>query len=79
METDEFKTQYAQRAGIEGAISEAANAHGMRLSRYRGLSKTHLQHIFTAMAINLKRATNWLMGVSVTQTRSSPFVQLYAH
>ncbi|MEL6225268.1 MAG: IS1182 family transposase [Cyanobacteria bacterium J06627_8] len=79
METDEFKAQYAQRAGIEGAISEAANAHGMRRNRYRGLSKTHLQHIFTAMAINLKRATNWLMGVSVAQTRSSPFVQLYAH
>jgi hypothetical protein len=28
---------------------------GMRRTRYRGLLKTHLQHIATATAINLQR------------------------
>jgi transposase len=78
MTTRAFKDQYARRAGIEGAICEAVNAHAMRRSRYRGLTKTHLQHLFTAMAINLKRATDWLMGCLPAQTRTSPFSQLYA-
>ena len=51
--TQDFKRQYAQRAGIEGTLSQSAFALDMRRSRYRGLERTHLQHVFTASAINL--------------------------
>lgn len=43
--TDDFKEAYALRAGVEGLISQTAVALGMRRSRYRGLDKTHLQHV----------------------------------
>ena len=60
--TAEFKEQYKMRAGVEGTISQAVFARGMRRTRYRGLSKTHLQHVATSAAINLKRALAWLDG-----------------
>jgi transposase len=76
--TEAFSEQYAQRAGIEGAISQGVRACGMRQTRYIGLAKTHLQHLLTAMAINLTRVAHWLAGEQPTQTRSSPFVRLHA-
>src|SRR4029450_12258724 len=48
----EGKAQYAQRAGIEGTLSQGVRAFGLRRSRYWGLAKTHLQHVATAAAIN---------------------------
>ena len=51
-ETKAFKEAYATRAGVEGTISQAAYALEMRRTRYRGLTKTHLQHVATAAAIN---------------------------
>ena len=78
-ETDEFKQQYAARAGIEGTISQAAGPMAVRRSRYIGLDRTHLQHMATAAAINLARLTNWLQGERPTTTRSSPFLELAAH
>ena len=53
--TDDYKTDYARRAGIEGTLSEGVRAHGLRYARYVGLAKTHLQHLMTATAINFKR------------------------
>ncbi len=50
----------------------------MRRSRYIGLAKTHLQHIFTAMAINIVRVGHWLAGTPLAQSRSSAFVRLHA-
>src|SRR5215468_10653882 len=47
-QSEEFKEQYKKRAGVEGTISQAVRAFGMRRSRYRGMAKTHLQHILTA-------------------------------
>jgi transposase len=47
-ETEEFKEQYKARAGVEGTISQAVFALGMRRTRYRGKAKTHLQHVATA-------------------------------
>ncbi|MGK7877719.1 MAG: transposase [Xenococcaceae cyanobacterium] len=57
--TKDFKKQYASRAGIEGTISQGTRAFGLRFCRYRGLTKTRLQHIFTACAINLVRIWEW--------------------
>lgn len=49
------------RPGIEGTLSEMVRQHGLRRSRYRGLVKTHLQNLFKAAAVNLKRLINALI------------------
>jgi transposase len=67
--TDAFKTQYAQRAGIEGTLSAAVRKQGARRSRHIGHAKTHLQELLIATAINLKRSALWLMGYRSTGTR----------
>ncbi len=74
--TAQFKQLYAKRAGVEGTISQAVGAFGLRHSRYIGLAKTHLQHIATAAAINLSRLFDWLGAVPRSQTRQSRFAAL---
>ena len=64
------------RAGIEGTISQATDAYGLRQARYIGLAKTHLQNIFTALAINVARAMAWLAGKPHAKTRRSRFAAL---
>ena len=75
-ETQEFATEYARRQGIEGTLSQGVRAFGLRRARYRGRAKTHLQHVATAVAINLRRVTDWLNGVPRAQTRCSHFATL---
>src|SRR3712207_9321385 len=53
--TKEGRRCYARRAGIEGTLSQGVRAFGLRRSRYRGLARTHLQHVATAAALNLER------------------------
>jgi hypothetical protein len=60
--TDTFKEKYRRRAGIEASLSELVRAHGARAARYRGQKKVHWQHLFIAVATNLKRAARWLAG-----------------
>jgi transposase len=67
---------YNQRAGIEGTLSQAVRSFGMRRSRYVGLAKTHLQHLFVATAINLYRIVDWLNEVPLVKTRQAAFVRL---
>jgi transposase len=74
--TTEFKQRYAKRAGVEGTISQAVGAFGLRHCRYIGLAKTHLQHIATAAAINFSRLFDWLRAVPRSQTRQSRFAAL---
>jgi len=76
--TDAYSELYRQRAGVEGVISQGVRVCGLRRSRYIGLTKTHLQHLFTAMAINIVRVGNWLIGVPLAQTRCSAFGRLHA-
>jgi transposase len=75
-ETEAFALQYASRAGVEGTLSQAVRAFGLRHARYRGLAKTHLQDLATAAAINIGRLCNWLDGVPRAQTRRSRFAAL---
>jgi transposase len=75
-QTDAFTALYKSRAGVEGTISQAAFALGMRRTRYRGLLKTHLQHIATATAMNLQRLMDWLWEVPRSRTYKSPFARL---
>ncbi|MFJ3846126.1 transposase [Streptomyces albidoflavus] len=46
---------YGQRSGAEGTIEEFADGDHGRRCRYRGLAKTHVHHVLTALAINVKR------------------------
>jgi transposase len=77
-ETKEFRKEYAQRAGVEGTISEAVRKHGARRSHYVGQKKTQLHEILLATAINLERAARWLMGYRLASTRTSRFATLMA-
>jgi transposase len=67
---------YAQRQGVEGTISQAVRAFGLRRARYRGLAKTSLQSVATAAAINLHRLAAWLAGRPLAPTRTSRFAAL---
>jgi len=51
---------------------------GVFRARYRGLPKTHLQHVLTAVATNLLRLDAWLQGVPFAKTRPSRFASLAA-
>ncbi|MCA1821132.1 MAG: IS1182 family transposase [Pseudonocardia sp.] len=74
--TEEWKQRYAIRAGVEATIHQATATTGIRRSRYHGLPKTHLAHVFTATAINLIRLDAWWTGTPPGQTRTSRFTTL---
>jgi hypothetical protein len=40
-------------------MNEFAHGHGMRHCRYRGEAKAHVQHILTALAVNIERLSAW--------------------
>ncbi len=73
---EEFRTRYALRSGIEGTHSQAVRTMGLRRTRYHGLNKTALQHVFTAAALNLLRLDAFLAEKKVTKTRVSCFATL---
>ncbi len=72
----EFREKYRSRSGIEGTISQGVRAFGLRRSRYRGMEKTHLQHLAIATVINLVRTLAWLDGKPLAKTRTSKFAAL---
>jgi transposase len=72
----EGKQLYNKRAGVEGTISQGVRAFGLRKTRYRGLAKTHLQHIATAAAVNLDRLVAWFDDIPRGKTRTSRFAAL---
>jgi len=74
--TPAFKAQYAARAGIEGTLSQGVRAFELRQARYRGLAKTHVQHVATAVAMNIARIVAWLQEVPRARTRQSRFAAL---
>jgi transposase len=74
----EGKRLYAQRQGVEGTISQAVRAFGLRRARYRGLAKTSFQHAATAAALNLDRLAAWLVERPIAPTRTSRFAALVA-
>ena len=52
---------------------------GLRRARYDGLHKTQVQHIVTAVAINLVRIDALLTQTPRGQTRQSHFMRLALH
>lgn len=75
-QTEAFRKLYAQRAGIESTISQAARRTGVRSARYIGLARIHLQHTASAAAINFARLFEWLCGERPKDTWVSPFMTL---
>jgi transposase len=75
-ETEEFRQQYAARAGIEGTHEQAVRRCGLRRCRYIGQAKAHLQHVLTAAALNIIRLDDWWAGTPVSRTRCSRFAAL---
>ena len=69
---------HALRRGIESTISQGVRACGLRRARYRGLVKTHLQHVATAAALDLDRVAAWLEGRPLAPTRTSRFAAMAA-
>ena len=76
--TAAFKRAYAQRAGVEGTISQGVRTCGLRRTRYRGLAKTHLGHVLTAVGLNCLRIGDWLAGKARSATQRSRFSRLLA-
>lgn len=74
--TAAFWEQYAARAGIEGTHSQGVRRCGLRRCRYRGQAKTHLQHLLTAVALNLVRLGAWLLEKKPARTRTDVFLRL---
>jgi transposase len=74
--TKAWRARYGKRAGIEGTLSQAVRALGLRRCRYVGLAKTKLQHVLTAIAIDVVRLDTWLTERPFAKTRRSAFAAL---
>ncbi len=55
-----FSKSMHPRNGIEGTHSELVRGHGIRQTKYRGLSRVGLSHYFMGAACNVKRLLNLL-------------------
>ena len=55
MRAESFSLSMHPRNGIEGTHSELVRGHGLRRTKYRGLSRVALSHYFMAAACNVKR------------------------
>lgn len=58
--TRQWQDRYAIRAGIEATLSQNIRTCGLRRTRYRGLRKTHVQHILTVLACNVTQIADWI-------------------
>lgn len=74
--TDEWRQRYAMRAGVEGLMAQTSARSDVHHARYRGQAKTFLQHVLTAMAINLIRLDAWLAGIPMSGTWKSHLARL---
>lgn len=61
---------------LKAPIPKPGDALGLRRTRYCGLAKTALAHVFTAAAINLLRLDAFLDGKKAAKTRVSRFAAL---
>jgi IS5 family transposase len=74
--TKDWQARYAIRAGVEGTIRQGIAVTGMRRARYRGLAKTHLDHVYSAVALNMIRLDAWWNGHPLDRTRTSHLARL---
>jgi hypothetical protein len=74
--SQDWQARYAVRAGVEGTIGQAVAVTGTRRARYRGLPKTRLEHVFSAVAVNLIRLHAYWNGNALARTRTSHLIRL---
>lgn len=74
--TPAFKAQYQTRAGVESTLEQGLRVSDLRHARYSGLAKTHLQHVLTATALNVRRLGAWWEERPFATTRSAVFLTL---
>ena len=67
------KLSFEGPARIEGTVCELAHGHGMRHCRYRGQPKAHLQHVLTAIAVNIERLSQLAPGQSTSPRPPTTF------
>jgi transposase len=77
-QTETFKAEYALRSGVESLIAQGVRSCGLRRSRYFGQARTHLQHLLSAVAVNLLRLLTWLREPQPTPKQRSAFLRLAA-
>jgi hypothetical protein len=70
-DTRPWQATYALRASVEATIHQAVAVCDIRHARYRGLRKVHLQHVFSAVALNLIRLHAWWNAHPMDRTRTS--------
>ncbi|MER7959910.1 transposase [Streptomyces sp. NPDC096030] len=72
----DWQADYALRCGVEGTIRQAVAVTGSRRARYRGLAKTHLEHVYSAVALNFHRLHAWWHGRALDRRRTSHLARL---
>ncbi|MGJ5891230.1 transposase [Streptomyces niveiscabiei] len=73
----QWRRLYAARSGVEGTVNECVNGHRLRRCRYHGMAKTHVQHVLTAIAINIERLSARDQAVSAYRPRPPTAFQQY--
>ncbi|MER7639384.1 transposase [Streptomyces sp. NPDC126522] len=53
---------------LQATVSENVHAHGLRNCRYRGIAKTHGQHVVTGAGTNISRLSDCFPGQRCTVT-----------
>lgn len=71
-----WQEDYKRRAGIEAAISQAVTVTGSRRARYRGLARTRLEHLYSAVALNLWRLDAYWNDTPINRERTSHLARL---
>ena len=71
-----WQDAYALRSGVEGTIRQALAVTDSRRARYRGLAKTHLEHVHSAIALNLNHLNAWWNGKPHDHRHTSHLAQL---
>jgi transposase len=75
-DTKDWQSKYTLRAGVEGTIRQAVAVTGLHHARYHGLAKTHLDHVFSAAALNLIRLNAFWNGHPLDRRRTSHLARL---
>jgi hypothetical protein len=74
--TADWQARYALRAGVEGTMRQAVAVTDTRRARYRGLAKTHLEHVYSAVALNLIRLDAHWNNRPLDRTRTTHLARL---
>jgi Transposase DDE domain len=75
-DTKDWQAKYALRAGVEGTIRQGVAVTDLRHARYRGQAKTHLEHVYSAVALNLIRLNAFWNGQPLDRRRTSHLARL---